>query len=200
MKLKLKETLAKILKIIKPATCTAVSFPFTPPCNGLLIGLIRAGAQGRCYALLTNAEPNIIDCYQTSGGYCVGAVFVTKNRKVDQNGSSNLESAVYYFIPLVGGVLRNPVISRLTSIFTSLLFGGDVDEAVIETTAKEVDTRTNKDTKECVRLCGVHRSENGYADRRWNGQQSAGHKRWENSSILHADTVSITISERRWAA
>ena len=34
-----------------------------------------------------------------------------------------------------GGVLRNPVIATLTAIFTSLLFGGDVDETVVETNA-----------------------------------------------------------------
>lgn len=129
MKVKLKKWMEKMTRAVKPTTCTAVSFPFTPTCNGLLIGLIRAGVQGRCYVTLTNAIPNIIDAYQVAGGYCVGAVFVTKNNKVEQSGSSNILQTSYYFIPLVGGVLRNPVISRLTAILTSLLSGGDVVEA-----------------------------------------------------------------------
>ena len=156
MKVKLKKWMEKMTRAVKPATCTAVSFPFTPTCNGLLIGLIRAGAQGRCYVTLTNAIPNIIDAYQVAGGYCVGAVFVTKNNKVEQSGSSNIASTTYYFIPLVGGVLRSPVISRLTAIFTSLLSGGDVNETEAERiVGKGIDPHCRqylKDRFDCHRI------------------------------------------------
>lgn len=57
------------------------------------------------------------------------------------SSAANCSFSGYSYI--VGGVLRNPVISRLTAIFTSFLSGGDVDEAEAEKNADEAGSPPN---------------------------------------------------------
>ncbi len=104
MKLDLKELIAKM---VKPSSCTLVTLPFTPSCNGLLLCLIRVSASTRAYIIFSNATPNIADTYQVAGGYSIQPVFVTKGNKVSETGSYNIQEKAYYFIPLVGGVVRS---------------------------------------------------------------------------------------------
>lgn len=100
MKLDLKEWIAKVTR---PSSATSVTIPFTPTCNGLLIGNIRANATGRTYVLFNNAKPGIIDGYTIAQGYFLGTVFVEKGKQVSYSGSANVSNTEYYFIPLVGG-------------------------------------------------------------------------------------------------
>lgn len=100
MKLDLKELIAKM---VKPSSCTVVTLPFTPSCNGLLLCLIRVSAAGRAYITFANATPNIVDTYQAVSSYSTQPIFVTKGNTVSETGSYNILSKTYYFIPLVGG-------------------------------------------------------------------------------------------------
>ena len=66
-----------------------------------------------------------------------GATIQTKS-----DGAATIYFRIYvigFWKAFSGGVLRNPVIARLTAIFTSLLFGGDVNE-------DETETSPDKDT------------------------------------------------------
>lgn len=67
--------------------------------------------------------------------------------------NTNVTVKVYY---IVGGVLRNSVIAKLSAIITSLLFGGDVDEGQHKEAAGEVAFTTNRyvcrseNNKKCI--------------------------------------------------
>lgn len=104
MKLDLKELIAKVTK---PSYCSPVTVPFTPPCNGLLIVILRASSGGRFYTVFNNLNPTIVDGYNIAQGYIVGIGFVVKGQKVTVNSTSNVSTREYLFIPLVGGVVHN---------------------------------------------------------------------------------------------
>lgn len=107
MKQSLKELLSNL---IKPTTCTAVTMPYTPPCNGLLQVNLRASQTGRFYIVYSNAKPGIVDGYATSGCYVQATLFVEKGKKVSISDSYCIQGQEYYFIPVaVGGVLHKRV-------------------------------------------------------------------------------------------
>lgn len=112
----LENVLNEVLPIRADTTIISVTLPFTPPCNGILFGQLRATAQGRAYKHMYNATPDLWDFYQVAGGYAVFASFVEKNKEVSERAVSNLQQQFYYFMSLDG---------------TSPLFGGNAD-AVIE--------------------------------------------------------------------
>ena len=112
----LKKILASAFPARANTTITEVTLPYTPPCNGILFGQLRATAQGRAYKHLYNATPDLWDFYQVAGGYTTFASFVEKNKAVSERAVANLQQQFYYFVPLDG---------------TSPLFGGSAD-AIIE--------------------------------------------------------------------
>ena len=115
----LKKILASAFPARANTTITEVTLPYTPPCNGILFGYLRASAQGRAYKHLYNATPDLWDFYQAAGGYSSFASFVEQNKVVSERAVANLQQQYYYFMPLDG---------------TSPLFGGSADAVVEEGT------------------------------------------------------------------
>lgn len=189
MKLKMKETLAKILQYL--FKCERRTLLWTNP-------NIEANYDGGTVSLnLSNYDAVDILCYAGgqivdllrvpvgytgklhevggTGGYNSGAITViTRLCTVSNSGvvftsaylgfdgqymtqgfNHNLKPWKIYGIKM-GGVLRNPVISRLTAIFTSLLFGGDVNETEAERiVGKGIDPHCRqylKDRFDCHRI------------------------------------------------
>lgn len=112
MKLDLKELL---LKLTQPLKCTEVTLPYTPTCNGLMIVQLRASGTGRVYETYNGTTPGLLDGYNTSGNYLSTVLFCVKGTQVSVLGRSNVQSSSqhYYFIPIVGGVVRR-LLSSLT--------------------------------------------------------------------------------------
>lgn len=81
-------------------TASTVTLPFTPQSDGLLIGFLRAAANGRLYKSYSGATPTLIDGYQIKDGYFTGLVFCTKGQTVSEIGTSNVSIAAYTFISL----------------------------------------------------------------------------------------------------
>ena len=118
IKIKLKKWMKKVTA---PVTITNVSLPFTPNCNGFLFVLLRANTQGRVYETFINTTPNIADGYAVAGGYVNVLLFVEKGKAVSSSAIYNTQGVVvHYFIPLVGGVLRNLSIFNAFRRFMSL--------------------------------------------------------------------------------
>lgn len=113
----LKKILASAFPARANTTITSITLPYTPPCNGLFLGMLRAAAQGRAYKQYSNTEPSLWDFYQVAGGYSTFASFVQAGKEIAQTATANISDAPYYFfVPLDG---------------TSPLFGGSAD-AIIE--------------------------------------------------------------------
>lgn len=105
-----------IEKMSRPANLQIVTFPFVPPCNGLLIVQLRARAQGRTYEILNNTVPTIADGYGLAGAYMYSVLFAEKGKQVSVSSNYNIDSAAHYFVPLVGGYCVTSVFSRLSGI------------------------------------------------------------------------------------
>lgn len=97
--LDLKKWMGNVTQSLIPS-CTQITLPYTPTKNGICLCLLRASAAGRAYVTLNNATPNIIDGYQTAGGYINAVVFVTKGQTVSAATSANLGDLAMYFVSL----------------------------------------------------------------------------------------------------
>lgn len=141
-----------IEKMSRPANLQIVTFPFVPPCNGLLIVQLRAKVQGRTYEIFNNAMPTIVDGYGVAGAYVSTVLFVEKGKQVSVSSNSNIDSTAHYFVPLVGGVLRNLSIFKAFRHFMSLQKGGGVDG---QTGCKKGVTENSSDAQ-CSAYSGAH--------------------------------------------
>lgn len=79
---------------------TGITIPFTPPCDGFLIGCIRGSSSGRFYDTYSNTWPGIIDGYGGGSTYTSVTMFVRKNNTVTRTGTTNVQQRFYYFVPL----------------------------------------------------------------------------------------------------
>jgi len=225
MKLKMKEILAKILEYMIPIRVTQYHWTQS---------ITNRGSNG-CYygnhsiTPISGYTAVAAKIYAWNGLSANVVAYPTSNSSVafdsdvSQSSREIWVNVIWVKDELVGGVLRNPVISRLTAIFTSLLFGGDVDEAEAERAAgKDCTSFTAVNSKDefdrvpyrqtCShqnyksRFC-LHIGNNSTSDNFCNTCGEYGLPfRWIHNHIhghrfglgLQANT--LTISERRWAA
>lgn len=82
----------------KATRVSAVTLPFTPTHDGILIANVRTVSQGRVYQVLTNTLPTIVDGYQAASSYINASVYVETGKQVAIQEQANVFDAQYFLL------------------------------------------------------------------------------------------------------